>query len=67
MMGTAGVSQVVDYRAYELDAKGHVKRRIDFEADDDAAALQHARQYVDGHDVEVWMRDRVVGKLPHKA
>ena len=38
-------------------------KRRDFEADDDVQAVQIARQYVDGHDVEVWQRDRMLGKL----
>jgi hypothetical protein len=53
------------YRAYPLDARGHIQKRIDFEAEDDAAALNHARQYVDGNDIEVWQQARKVGKLEH--
>ena len=56
---------MAEYRAYRLDEKGHVLQRIEFEAEDDAAALGNAQQYVDGHDVEVWQRERVVGKLKH--
>ena len=52
-----------DYRAFVLNAGGHVSKRHDFEADDDVQAVQIARQYVDGHDVEVWQRDRMIGKL----
>lgn len=52
-----------DYRAFVLNAEGHVTKRHDFEADDDVQAVQIARQYVDGHDVEVWQRDRMIGKL----
>jgi hypothetical protein len=53
------------YRAYPVDAHGRIQKRIDFEAADDAAALERARQYVDGHDVEVWQLGRSVGKLEH--
>jgi hypothetical protein len=56
---------MAEYRAYPLDAQGHVRNRIDFEAADDAAALKHARQYVDGHDIEVWQLKRLIGKLEH--
>ena len=55
-----------DYCAYILDAEGHIAKRIDFESADDAAALSHARQYVDGHDVEVWQLKRRVATLSHK-
>jgi hypothetical protein len=55
-----------DYRAYVLDRNGRVTKRFDFEADDDTQAMQSAKQYVDGHDVEVWQLARVVGKISHK-
>jgi hypothetical protein len=54
---------MTDYRAYLLDEQGHVLSGFDFDAATDEAALQHARRYVDGHDVEVWQRGRVVGQL----
>jgi hypothetical protein len=43
-----------------------VTKRHDFETDDDAQAMQSAKQYVDGQDVEVWQLARLVGKLSHK-
>ena len=52
-----------DYRAFVLDADGHVRQRQDFEAEDDVQAVQIAQRYVDGHDVEVWQLGRMVGKL----
>lgn len=52
-----------DYSAYILNAGGHVVNRHDLQADDDAQAVQIASQYVNGHDVEVRQRDRVVGLL----
>jgi hypothetical protein len=54
---------VSDYRVFVLNAGGHVTTRHDFEADDDVQAVQIAQQYVDGHDVQVWQRDRMIGKL----
>lgn len=51
------------YRAYLVDNEGHIKSSRDVTADDDAGALDEARQYVDGHDVEVWDRDRRIGIL----
>jgi hypothetical protein len=33
---------------------------------DSAAALAHAAQYVDGHDVEVWLWAHISGGLKHK-
>jgi hypothetical protein len=49
-----------------VDDDGRIVRRHDLEAEDDEMALKHARQYVDGHDVELWQRARVVAKLTSK-
>ena len=56
-------NQQSEYRAFLLDNNDRIVRRFDFEADDHDAALKHAKQYVDGHDVEVWQRTHVVGRL----
>ena len=56
---------MVAYRAYALDPHGHITKRFEFEAADDVAALAHARQWVDGCDVEVWQLARVVATLTH--
>jgi tryptophan 2,3-dioxygenase len=37
---------------------GHVKDRIEFWSEDDEKAQEHAKQYVDGHDIELWHRDK---------
>jgi hypothetical protein len=36
------------------------------EAHDDAAATAAAKQLVDGHDVELWQRDRKIGTFEQK-
>jgi hypothetical protein len=53
------------YYAYILDDADHVRKRHDFETADDAAALKHARRWVDGCNVEVWQFARLVAKLVH--
>jgi hypothetical protein len=53
------------YRAFVLDKDRHIMKRHDFEAANDDDALKHARQYVDGHDVEVWQLKRIVATLKH--
>ncbi len=55
-----------DYRAYVLNEDDHIINRHDFTAANSAAALAHAAQYVDGHDVEVWLRAHIIGRLKHK-
>jgi hypothetical protein len=52
-----------EYRAYLVDRQGHIKKAEIVSGEDDAAALENAKQYVDGHDVEVWDLDRRVGIL----
>ena len=51
------------YRAYLIDADNRVSSYRPIEADTDATALQAARQFVDGCDVEVWHLDRKIGRL----
>ena len=51
------------YRAYLLDKDDRVESFKPVEADSDDEALAAATQFVDGHDVEVWLLDRMVGRL----
>ena len=53
-----------EYKLYVLDDAGHIMappRIID--AADDAAAVQTARQYLDGKDLELWLGARRVATL----
>ena len=54
---------MAEYRAYVLGKSGQVLRRQTFASLDDAAALEHARQYLENSSVEVWQQDRLVGTL----
>jgi hypothetical protein len=56
---------VKDCRAYLLKPDGHVLRRIDLVCDDDDAAKARAEQLVDGHDVELWHRDKKIATFRH--
>lgn len=52
------------YRAYQLDAAGHICSPPDvIEAADDKEALQLARGLASTHLVEVWEQGRLVGRL----
>jgi hypothetical protein len=51
------------YRAYLIDEDNRVSSYRPIEADTDADALQAARQFADGCDVEVWHLDRKIGRL----
>ena len=55
------------YRAYliEKDNRVHSYRSIDAESDEEA--LEAAKRLVDGHDVELWFLDRMIGRLNKQA
>jgi hypothetical protein len=55
-----------DYRAYLIDRDDRVIARKDIVAPSDKAALEAARPYADGVDVEVWDHARKVGRLSKK-
>ena len=54
------------YRAYLIDDNDRVASYRPVDADSDAEALQAARQFVNGCDVEVWLFDRRIGRLLHE-
>ena len=51
------------YRAYLIDKDDRVDSFKPVDADSDEEALEAAKRLVDGHDVEVWLLDRMVGRL----
>ena len=51
------------YRAYLIDDDNRVASYRAIEAATDEEALEAAKQLVDGHDVEVWLLDREIGRL----
>jgi hypothetical protein len=53
-----------EYRLYRLDTSGHVRSRHEFDAVDDAAAVQHARDAHGECDCEIWERARKVAVVP---
>lgn len=53
----------MDYRAYLIDEQGHFLGVHEFDAPNDAAALQQAVKFVDRHDMEVWHRGRRIGRI----
>ena len=59
---------MTDYRAYIC--KGLFDSiRIEFlhNHPDDAPAIESAKQLADGHDIELWDRDRFVGRFSQVA
>ena len=51
------------YRANLIDDDNRVASYRAIEAATDEQALEVAKQLVDGHDVEVWLLDREIGRL----
>ena len=52
-----------DYRAYVMGPDGHIMNRFEFWCADDEAAKERAKQYVDGHDIELWHQDQKIAKF----
>jgi hypothetical protein len=52
-----------EYRAYVFGPDEHIIEANGFVAENDDAAFEHARQFVDGHDVELWSGVRLVARL----
>lgn len=55
-----------DYRAYIVGPDGYFQTFEVIIADDDSQAVEIAKKFVDGHDVEVWNLDRKITVLSHK-
>jgi hypothetical protein len=45
---------------------GHFLQAVELDCADDKAAMESAKQFVDGHDVELWQRDRRIAKFDAK-
>jgi hypothetical protein len=54
------------YRAYIIGRDGRFEKAIDLDCANDEAAEESAKQLVDGHDVELWQRDRRIAKFDAK-
>ena len=53
-----------DYRSFPLDSNGRVAAPgVDFEADDDDAAIAHAASELNGKDISLWNGARLVATL----
>jgi hypothetical protein len=52
-----------EYRAHVIGDDGHFERFDGFVASDDEAALQHAKQLLDRHDIELWSGGRFIKRL----
>jgi hypothetical protein len=56
-----------EYRVYVVGRDGHFQRSMPLECADDDVAKKEAEQLVDGHDVELWQRDRKIARFERKS
>ena len=54
------------YRAYIIGRDGRFQQAIELYCSNDDAAIESAKQLVDGHDVELWQHDRKIAKFDAK-
>jgi hypothetical protein len=57
---------IQQYRVYVIGSDGHFVKSIQLDSPDDNAAIESAKQFVDGHDIELWQRDRKIAKFDRK-
>ncbi|MGY0573721.1 hypothetical protein ACTGJ9_023740 [Bradyrhizobium sp. RDM12] len=55
----------MDYRAYIMGEDGRIRGVHELDCASDEEAKAKATQMLDGHDLEVWQRDRRVAVLKH--
>ena len=54
------------YRVHLLGQDGRFINGVILDCVDDTAAIEAAKKYADGYDIEVWDRNRKVGTIPVK-
>jgi hypothetical protein len=52
-----------NYRAYLVGSDSRFIKAIDLDCTDDETAIEAAKKLVDDHDVELWQRDRRIGRF----
>ena len=56
----------IEYRVNTVAADGSSHKAIEIDCPDDAAAVEYAKQYIDGKDIELWQSNRKVAEFEHK-
>jgi hypothetical protein len=62
----SGLSGVASYRLYGLDGVKKVASAEWIEADGDEAAIEVAKEMMDGHDCELWQGPRLVARIERR-
>jgi hypothetical protein len=61
-----GSGKMPEYRVYIVGHDGHFQSSVALDCADDHAATEYAKQLVDGHDIELWQRDRKITTFQRK-
>jgi hypothetical protein len=56
-----------EYRVFVIGIDGRFIKAAHFDCQDDSAAIESAKQFIDGNDVELWQGDRKIAKFRHKS
>jgi hypothetical protein len=59
-------AQMSDYRVYFIGDDGHFVNAIQLDCPKDIAAIESAKQFINGHDIELWQQDRIIAKFERK-
>jgi hypothetical protein len=55
-----------EYRIYVIGLEGHFIRAIQLDCPNDKAAMESAKQFINGHDLELWQGERQIAKFDAK-
>jgi hypothetical protein len=62
-LGAPKGTQMPEYRIDFIGALGHLFRSIRIDCTDDRGAVESAKQFIDGHDLELWQLDRQIARF----
>ena len=57
---------MTDYRVHVIRSDGHIEGPFGWIARNDDAAIESAKQFINGHEIELWQRDRIIAKCDPK-
>jgi hypothetical protein len=55
-----------DYKVYFIGHDGRFFKAINLRCEDDSAAIAATKPLIDGHDLELWQRDRRIARFDGK-
>jgi hypothetical protein len=55
-----------EYQVVMVEADGNCHKAIEIDCPDDAAAVEIAKQFIDGKDIELWQSNRKITTFEHE-